>query len=392
MDRVQVEHLTKVYRLGERGNLRESLAGLTPRRSRPPRRLLWSLNDVSFALRDGEALGIVGRNGAGKSTLLKLLMRITTPTEGVVRTRGRVAALLEVGTGFHPELTGRENIFLNAAVLGMTRADTNAHFDEIVAFAGTERFLDTPVKRYSSGMYLRLAFAVAAHLEPDILIVDEVLAVGDAEFQRKCLTRMSSAEREGRTVVFVSHDLNSLSRLCHRSLWLEAGRVRDDGLTEQVVRDYLSAGFVPSSTLTDGSSAGSGPIRLLSVQISPVDTPLGGALLRDDAMQILVEFEVVEEQLGLDLAVYITNVRGVRVLDEVLSDSLAERFPVGVHQVALELPPVLNVGEHTVGVWIGTSSATLVEEPVAAAFELLGSSRNRADRAVVLDLPFKRTK
>lgn len=392
MDRIQVEHLSKVYRLGERGNLRESLAGLTRRRSSTPRQMLWSLKDVSFSLQDGEALGIVGRNGAGKSTLLKLLMRITAPTEGVVRTRGRVAALLEVGTGFHPELTGRENIFLNAAVLGMTRAGTNAHFDEIVAFAGTERFLDTPVKRYSSGMYLRLAFAVAAHLEPDILIVDEVLAVGDAEFQRKCLTRMSSAEREGRTVVFVSHDLNSLSRLCRRSLWLEAGRVRDDGLTEQVVRDYLNAGFVPSSTLEGNSSAGSGPVRLMSVQVRPVDVALDGALLREDALQIVVEFAVLEEQLGLDVAVYITNVRGVRILDEVLSDSLADRFPVGTHQVALELPPVLNVGEHTVGVWIGTSTTTLVEERAATAFELLGNSRNRLDRVVVLDLPFKRTR
>ena len=172
---------------------------------------------MSFTVPDGGSLGIVGRNGAGKSTILKILMRITTPTTGVSRTRGRVAALLEVGTGFHRELSGRENVFLNGAVLGMSRADTLRRFDEIVAFASVEQFLDTPVKRYSSGMYLRLAFAVAAHLEPDILIVDEVLAVGDAEFQRKCLGRMSEAEREGHTVVFVSHDLSSLTRLCPQS-------------------------------------------------------------------------------------------------------------------------------------------------------------------------------
>lgn len=391
MDRVQVEHLSKVYRLGERGNLRETLGELVHLRRREPKKLLWSLRDVSFTLNDGEALGIVGRNGAGKSTLLKLLMRITTPSEGVIRTRGRIAALLEVGTGFHPELTGRENIFLNAAVLGMSRSDTVAHFDEIVAFAGTEAFLDTPVKRYSSGMYLRLAFAVAAHLEPDILIVDEVLAVGDAEFQRKCLTRMSSAEREGRTVVFVSHDLNSLSRLCERSIWLDAGRVRDDGATERVVRDYLRSGFMLESAVRDGSTARTGPIRLLNVSVRPDGGEVGGALLRDDPIQVVLDIEVSELQLGLDLAVYITNSRGVRVLDEVLSDSLDERFPVGVHQLTLDLPPVLNVGQHSVGVWIGSAWTDLINEPVAAAFELLGDDRRRLNRAVVLNLPFRRT-
>jgi ABC-2 type transport system ATP-binding protein/lipopolysaccharide transport system ATP-binding protein len=393
MDRVQAEKLGKLYRLGEGGSLRETLMGLARTPRRRPRELLWSLRDVSFSLADGEALGIVGRNGAGKSTLLKLLMRITTPTEGVVRTRGRVAALLEVGTGFHPELTGRENIFLNAAVLGMSRAKTLARFDEIVDFAGTERFLDTPVKRYSSGMYLRLAFAVAAHLEPDILIVDEVLAVGDAEFQRKCLTRMSSAEEEGRTVVFVSHDLNTLSRLCSRSLWLEGGRVRDDGPTQQVVRDYLTAGFArESEDRQDAAAIGTGPVRLLGVSVVSPVSPAGGALLRDDPLQIVVDLEVHDEQFGLDVAVYVTNNRGVRILDELLSDSLAERFSLGRHQMTLDLPPVLNVGEHLVGVWVGTSIYDFVNEPAAASFELVGSSRQRPERAVVLDLPFRRTR
>lgn len=392
MDRVQVEQLGKMYRLGERGNLRDTLSGLARTPRRVPRKLLWSLRDVTFTLADGEALGVVGRNGAGKSTLLKLLMRITTPTEGVVRTRGRVAALLEVGTGFHPELTGRENIFLNAAVLGMSRAKTRLRFDEIVDFAGTERFLDTPVKRYSSGMYLRLAFAVAAHLEPDILIVDEVLAVGDAEFQRKCLSRMSLAEEEGRTVVFVSHDLNTLSRLCARSLWLEAGRVRDDGATTRVMRDYLSAGFTPEAVAADDPRHGTGPVRLLDVRVTSPATPAGGALLRDDALQIVVDLEVVDEQLGLDMAVYVTSSRGVRVLDETVSDHLIERFPVGKHQLTLDLPPVLNVGRYVVGVWIGTAAKNLIDEPATASFELFGSVRGRPDRAVVLDLPFRRTR
>jgi ABC-2 type transport system ATP-binding protein/lipopolysaccharide transport system ATP-binding protein len=392
VDRVQVEQLGKVYALGERATLREHLVDRVRHHGSVPAELLWSLRDVSFTLADGEALGILGRNGAGKSTLLKLLMRITTPSEGLVRTRGRVAALLEVGTGFHPELTGRENVFLNAAVLGMSRADTLARFDEIVAFAGTERFLDTPVKRYSSGMYLRLAFAVAAHLEPDILIVDEVLAVGDAEFQRKCLTRMSSAEREGRTVIFVSHDLASLSQLCHRSLWLESGQVRDDGPTDQIIRDYLSSGVVSRPVNGVGAGEKRGPVRLSGVRVCGPTGDAYGAIMAGDAVQIAVEFEVVDEQLGLDLAVYITNRRGVRIVDELLSDSISDRFRPGVHEVVMDLPPVLNVGEHRVGIWLGTTWVDLVDEPSAAAFEVVGDDRKRLDRVVVLNLPFRHVK
>jgi len=199
----------------------------------------WALRDVSFEVRQGEVIGIIGRNGAGKSTLLKILSRITEPTEGRVRIRGRVASLLEVGTGFHPELTGRENIYLNGAILGMTRAEIKSKFDEIVAFAEVEKFLDTPVKRYSSGMYVRLAFAVAAHLEPEILIVDEVLAVGDAEFQKKCLGKMEQvAKYEGRTVLFVSHNIAAINALTHKALLLERGRLVQHGETTVVVRAY----------------------------------------------------------------------------------------------------------------------------------------------------------
>jgi lipopolysaccharide transport system ATP-binding protein len=199
----------------------------------------WALKDVSFEVNKGEVVGIIGRNGAGKSTLLKILSRITEPTEGRIRIRGRVASLLEVGTGFHPELTGRENIYLNGAILGMGRAEIRAKFDEIVAFAETEKFLDTPVKRYSSGMYVRLAFAVAAHLEPEILIVDEVLAVGDAEFQKKCLGKMRDVAGEGgRTVLFVSHNLDSILRLCGKVLWLSSGSVREIGSPATIVHAY----------------------------------------------------------------------------------------------------------------------------------------------------------
>lgn len=199
----------------------------------------WALRDVSFEVAPGDRVGIIGRNGAGKSTLLKILSRITEPTEGTVRLRGRVASLLEVGTGFHPELTGRENIFLNGAVLGMTKAEIRMKFDEIVDFAEVEKFLDTPVKRYSSGMYVRLAFAVAAHLEPEILVVDEVLAVGDAAFQRKCLGKMEDvASQEGRTVLFVSHNMAAIQTLCRRAIWLDAGKVEQDGESEPVINAY----------------------------------------------------------------------------------------------------------------------------------------------------------
>src|SRR5581483_8775041 len=202
----------------------------------------WALKDVSFEVRRGEVLGIIGRNGAGKSTLLKILSRITEPSEGRVTIKGRVASLLEVGTGFHPELTGRENIYLNGAILGMTRAEIRRKFDEIVDFAGVEKFLDTPVKRYSSGMYVRLAFAVAAHLEPEILVIDEVLAVGDAEFQKKCLGKMGEVAGGGRTVLFVSHHMGSVARLCSRVVALGNGRIIRSGMPDETIWHYLHAG------------------------------------------------------------------------------------------------------------------------------------------------------
>jgi lipopolysaccharide transport system ATP-binding protein len=200
----------------------------------------WALRDINFSVRRGEVVGIIGRNGAGKSTLLKILSRITDPTEGRVRLKGRVASLLEVGTGFHPELTGRENIYLNGAILGMSRAEIKKKFDEIVAFAETEKFLDTPVKRYSSGMYVRLAFAVAAHLEPEILVIDEVLAVGDAEFQKKCLGKMSEVARGGRTVLFVSHNMAAVQSLCSRALVIKQGKQTFDGSAGEGVQHYLA--------------------------------------------------------------------------------------------------------------------------------------------------------
>lgn len=242
---IRADGLSKRYRLGTRGTafrtLRDAVAERLAR-GEPPDRTLWALRDVSFEVRRGEAIGVIGANGAGKTTLLKILSRVTTPTEGEAVVRGRVGSLLEVGTGFHPELTGRENVYLNGAILGMKRTEIAAKFDEIVAFAEIERFIDTPVKRYSSGMYVRLAFAVAAHLDADILLVDEVLSVGDFAFQRKCLGKMQGqTAEEGRTVLFVSHNLASVKLLTQRCLWLEAGRIREFGPTEGVFRRYVLA-------------------------------------------------------------------------------------------------------------------------------------------------------
>jgi len=251
---IRVEHLSKRYQLGERERyraLRDSLAQLAtaPFRKRDAKSqdTIWALRDINLEVQPGEVLGVIGHNGAGKSTLLKILSRITEPTEGRAEVNGRVGSLLEVGTGFHPELTGRENIFLNGAILGMKRTEIARRFDEMVAFAEVERFIDTPVKRYSSGMYLRLAFAVAAHLEPEILLVDEVLAVGDAAFQKKCLGRMGDVAREGRTVFFVSHNLPSIEKLCGRVIVIDGGQITMEGDAVTCIASYLSTRTEPRS-------------------------------------------------------------------------------------------------------------------------------------------------
>lgn len=242
MEAIKVEQLSKLFYLGStrHDSLRDSLMSFFRGASKDEREL-WALKDVSFSVNEGETLGIVGKNGAGKSTLLKVLSRITRPTKGTVTIHGRIGSLLEVGTGFHNELTGRENIFLSGAVLGMSRVEIARKFDEIVAFSEIEKFLDTPVKHYSTGMYMRLAFAVAAHLEPEVLIVDEVLAVGDSAFQRKCLNKMKDVSQSGRTVLFVSHDMSAITRICSRAIALKNGQMVLEGPAPEVVRDYLNS-------------------------------------------------------------------------------------------------------------------------------------------------------
>jgi lipopolysaccharide transport system ATP-binding protein len=305
---IRVEGLAKQYRIGARGDayrtLRESL---TDAAKAPIRRLrggarsraetIWALRDVSFEVEPGEVVGLIGRNGAGKSTLFKVLSRITEPTRGRVELYGRVGSLLEVGTGFHPELTGRENVFLNGAILGMARAEITRKFDEIVAFAEVEKFIDTPVKRYSSGMYVRLAFAVAAHLEPEILIVDEVLAVGDMAFQKKCLNKMQDVSVQGRTVLFVSHNIQAVTRLCKRAILLSEGAVLADGPAPQVAGEYLHSdvGTVSERVWPEpDKSPGDEVVRLRGVRVRNEGGETAEAVDIRRPVGVEMEYEVLE--------------------------------------------------------------------------------------------------
>jgi lipopolysaccharide transport system ATP-binding protein len=277
----------------------------------------WALRDVSFDVQPGEVIGVIGRNGAGKSTLLKILSRITEPTSGEARIRGRVASLLEVGTGFHPELTGRENIFLNGTILGMTKAEIRYKFDEIVEFSGVEKFIDTPVKRYSSGMYVRLAFAVAAHLEPEILIVDEVLAVGDAEFQRKCLGKMKDvSSQDGRTVLFVSHNMVAMQNLCNRCIWMDQGQIARAGATEDVVRAYLTEHqtFATRRAWPRGGEA-PGPAEIKIRELEVVNPGGGEVVCASEQINVRVRYEQLNDTpRPLTLNTHLIDENGVLVL------------------------------------------------------------------------------
>jgi lipopolysaccharide transport system ATP-binding protein len=315
---IAAEGLSKRYRIGELqaayGTLRDSLAHAIARlsgREHHERHEIWAVRDVSFHVEEGEVVGLIGRNGAGKSTLLRLLTRITTPTAGRAEIRGRVGSLLEVGTGFHPELTGRENVFLNGTILGMRRHEIAARFDEIVEFAGVEEFIDTPVKRYSSGMGVRLAFAVAAHLEPEILLVDEVLAVGDAEFRKRCLGRMEELGGTGRTIMFVSHNMQAITSLCDRTILLDNGGIVVDGPTDDVVTRYLEqhSGTSAEQTWPDLADApGDEFVRLRSVRAllddgtlaesvesrSPVGVEIGFTVLRSPEHAVVPKIKLID--------------------------------------------------------------------------------------------------
>jgi len=322
---------------------------------------IWALRDVCFELKKGDAVGIIGRNGAGKSTLLKILARITKPTEGYAEIHGRLGALLEVGTGFHPELTGRENIFMNAAILGLTKAETKRRFDDIVAFADVEKFIDTPIKHYSTGMFMRLAFSVSAHLDPDILVLDEVLAVGDASFQKKCLGQMEGAKREGRTVIFVSHSIPSVVAFCNRAMLFEEGKLVMDGTAVEVTEAYqagLYSDAMNSEDLNDKAHYGNGKARFTSLSVIPLDTEGNEQPVLRVGHDLQVEVMIVarEEIMEANVAIIIYTQAGHRVVDAniALADECLTLDPGQKAKVTFRLRNVLlKPDTYLLGLWMG---------------------------------------
>jgi lipopolysaccharide transport system ATP-binding protein len=367
---IRVEKLGKQFKIGAQidryRTLRDTLVEAVQRPLRMLRGnangstdIIWALRDVTFDVKKGEVLGVIGRNGAGKSTLLKILSRVTEPTEGFAEIHGRVGSLLEVGTGFHPELTGRENIALNGAILGMKRVEIERKFDEIVEFSGIEQFIDTPVKRYSSGMYLRLAFAVAAHMEPEILVVDEVLAVGDAEFQRKCLGKMSDVASQGRTVLFVSHNMSAILRLTQETILLEKGKMVLRAPTPQAVDYYLTSGFAQSGERfwePDEVPADAAPfcpiaLRLRNPQGQVVDT-----VRSTEPATLEMEYALQAPITGLRVGIYLLTPQGEHIFTAFDTDNADqyERYPerkAGRYLSRCTIPAdLLNEGRYVVGV------------------------------------------
>lgn len=373
---IRVDHLSKRYRIGTSkmryATLRDSLAGAVKApvrwmsrvsgRKQPgvdePLDHIWALKDISFDVCQGQVLGIIGRNGAGKSTLLKILARVTDPTDGYGEIHGRVGSLLEVGTGFHPELTGRENIFLNGAILGMKRAEIERKFDEIVAFSEVEQFIDTPVKRYSSGMYLRLAFAVAAHLEPEILVVDEVLAVGDAEFQRKCLGKMSDVAQAGRTVLFVSHNMSAVLRLTQEALVIDKGRLVMRAPTSQAVDYYLSRGdSKQGERLWDADEVPpeAFPFRPLGLRVLNSQGKIVDTIRSTEQSTLEVEYAAESDIAGLRVGVYLFSTRGEMIFtsfdtDDIQTFEQMRSRKKGHYTSRCVIPPdFLNEGRYVLG-------------------------------------------
>jgi lipopolysaccharide transport system ATP-binding protein len=369
---IRVENLGKRYRIGTAANsyrtLRDGIvdtfARLTPGRSKMASRIssaniIWALQDISFEVPRGKVLGIVGRNGAGKSTLLKILSRVTEPTTGQAEIRGRVGSLLEVGTGFHPELTGRENIYLNGAILGMKRSEIERKYDEIVEFSEVAQFIDTPVKRYSSGMYLRLAFAVAAHLEPEILVVDEVLAVGDAEFQRKCMGKMSDVAQAGRTVLFVSHNMSAILRLTEETIVLDKGQLVYQDATPQAVDYYMAAGFTGAGERLwqfEEIPTDAAPFRPLALRLRDRRDQVADTLRSTEPFSLELDYELAQPITGLRVGVYLLTMRGEYVFTSFDTDDPKqfEQYgtrPAGRYRSRCEVPAdLLNEGRYVLAV------------------------------------------
>ncbi len=371
---IKVENLSKLYQLGQIGSRTLSrdlnrwwakvngkpdpyarIGSVNDRTKKDGNDFVWSLRDINFEVRKGEVLGIIGRNGAGKSTLLKIVSKLTKPTTGSIKLQGRIASLLEVGTGFHPELTGKENIFMNGAILGMKKWEIQKHFDAIVDFAGVEKYIDTPVKRYSSGMYVRLAFAVAAFLEPDILIVDEVLAVGDAEFQKKCLGRMKDvSNNEGRTILFVSHNMAAVKSLCTKGLVLKQGNLVYQGSQLDAVNYYQSSHEANSSFMHDGSmetAPGNENIRVLEFDVLPLT---GDVLTISSGLEFKLAFYNHKENINLDVTFELVNLDEVVVFHHGVFISTDKNSERGIYNVSGKLPAnFLNTGSYRFNIIFG---------------------------------------
>ncbi len=392
---IRVEGLSKAYQIrhtqarSSYRTLREDLVALAQKPLRrgggQTRETFWALDDVSFEVRHGEALGIIGRNGAGKSTLLKILSRITKPTRGQATVYGRVGSLLEVGTGFHPELTGRENIFLNGAILGMTRRDIQRHFDEIVDFAEIEQFLDTPVKRYSSGMYMRLAFAVAAHLEPEVLVVDEVLAVGDAAFQKKCLGKMGEVASGGRTVLFVSHNMAAVQQLCSRGIWLEKGLIAELGSADSVVSSYLNKNIAGTSGTVFAnveSAPGNDRIRVRGIRVVPSEADTDLPITMTTPVKVEIDYWNLTPDTLLNVSLHVLNAEGTVAFSSVPIDVpewLEHPHPVGLFRSTCFIPGhLLNSGLYQLNVYFVEGQARVIlEYRDALAFDVADSAETR---------------
>jgi lipopolysaccharide transport system ATP-binding protein len=396
---IKAQRLGKQYRIGVRqrpayGTLRDAVAQMTRaplnllrrRASRNGSNMFWALQDVNFEIAPGEVVGIVGSNGAGKSTLLKVLSRITEPTLGRVEIYGRVGSLLEVGTGFHPELTGRENVYLNGAILGMRRSEIQRQFDEIVAFAEIEKFLDTAVKHYSSGMYTRLAFAVAAHLQPEILLVDEVLAVGDVNFQKKCLAKMSEVAHEGRTVLFVSHNMTAIQSLCQRAIWLKGGKVEDDGEPKPVVTKYLKTSVsVTSERVWDdlASAPGNEKVKLHRASVRPADDSNLNAITVSTPLVVDIDYWNLAPGAYLNLSLVLYNEEGVALFNTGPVNEPSwhgKPFPAGLFRSSCYIPGnLLNDGTHRVQVYVvEDQSVALFRVDDLLVFEVLDEPERRS--------------
>ncbi|MDD2656642.1 MAG: ABC transporter ATP-binding protein [Patescibacteria group bacterium] len=338
---IEVKNLGKKYRIGEKEKylaLRDKIAHpIKAIKSLREQKDFWALEDVNFTVEPGEVLGIIGRNGAGKSTLLKILSRITPPTTGEIKMRGRVGSLLEVGTGFHPELTGRENIFLSGSILGMRKKEIEKKFDEIVEFAGIEKFLDTPVKRYSSGMYVRLGFAIAAHLEPEILLIDEVLAVGDAEFQKKCLGKMGDiTKNDGRTIIFVSHNMGAIQNLCSKCLYLEDGKIKKIGKTDDIINLYLfkNSDISEVDILQSHHVKGNGDVNITKVSVLDSKKNLNNSFLINEKINFKIKYIVKNISKSISFWIIISDSNGSPLISSFQKDGGVLLDPIlGEHEL-----------------------------------------------------------